>query len=84
MNVTVSRTIDKGAAKHGRFSAVHFDVLVDGALVASSDRKWIAQAMADAVAAGHITVNGGDLQMQFLRWASVHARQLLDRLPDNF
>ncbi len=43
-------------------------VYVDGEIAGFSTRKWHAQAIGDAVAAGHI-VNSGDTEMRLDKWA---------------
>jgi hypothetical protein len=65
----------------GFSQTARFDVYVNDKLVGSSTRKWLARAIGEAVVAGHIS-GDGDTTMAFAKWAAVHDREALDRMPE--
>lgn len=59
-----------------------FDLYVDGVEVFTHPRKWIVEAVAEAIRAGHISIVG-DVMISYCRWAIEHDRASYDRLPEN-
>ncbi len=60
-----------------------YEVWLNGELVGFAKRKWLAQAIFDAIRAGHIE-GTGDTTMRFAKWASENAPDLYNRMPEYF
>ena len=58
-----------------------YDIYLDGELVGFAKRKWLAQAIFDAIVAGHID-GTGDTTMAFAKWAATNAPDLFNRMPE--
>lgn len=71
----------KMEGRMGRTLRPVYDIYVDGKLVGFNERKWLAKAIGDAVAAGHIPPTG-DTTAAFAKWAAEHAPELYSRMPD--
>lgn len=57
-------------------------IFVDGQEVGFSKRKWLAQAIGEAVAAGHIPPTG-DTTARFAQWAFTNDPKMFERIGNS-
>jgi len=65
--------------KMGNNPVVAFDLYVDGELLATVKRKWLAIEIGRAIEAGLIEKTG-DVQSRFETWAFTNAPKLFNRI----